>query len=152
MVYQIFVLQITTNLAGNLVTWLRCCGAREPSWPDCMMAMQCRCGKTHHFHHAASAKPADNRLPPQMTNLAGSGSKRHSFLSSKNIADKEALATEAKRRHLGTKTHWALALIGRHPAYTELHVVGRVILPFIEKARKTLMLLGRKQASHIRDV
>ncbi|ODM17888.1 hypothetical protein SI65_06676 [Aspergillus cristatus] len=36
-------------------------------------------------------------LPPQMTNLAGSDSKKHPSFTSKSIADEEALSTEAKK-------------------------------------------------------
>lgn len=119
----------------------------------CMMAVRCRCGKTYQFHHATSAKLIDNRLPPEMMNIADADNKKHPFLPSKSIADEEALANEAKKRHLGSKPHWALALIGRHPAYTGPPVAGRVILPFIERARKDGHAVWLEASNlHARDV
>lgn len=91
------------------------------------------------------------RTPPSITGCLHA--QKEESLSSAAIADLEALSQQAKSRHLRGRSCWSLDLIARDPSYHGPPVTGRLIVPFIEQARKENHIVWLDASNpHARDV
>lgn len=91
----------------------------------------------HPAHRCFLSLTVATRIPP--STMSRLHAQREKLLRSASIANLEALSQQAKRRHLRGRPHWTLNLIARDPSYHGPLVTGRIVDPFIERARKRTM-------------